>query len=275
MFGGNGKGGSDAQGGQVIDAPVSAALVSRIVLAELVAAAVILPVLFLVPAPYGRYQRKGFGPTVNARLGWLLMEGPAVVVPVWAFLRAGGAASCGPVPWLLLALWEIHYLQRTFLFPALMRDRTKRSPWLTVGLAVVFNCANGFANGTSLAWIGADPGRCASVTPLFVAGVALFVTGLAVNLHADHVLRTLRQPGETGYRIPRGGAFRWVSAANYFGEIVEWCGFALAALTPAAWAFAAFTVANLLPRGWTHHRWYRGTFADYPPERRAVIPFVF
>ncbi|HTO73850.1 MAG TPA: DUF1295 domain-containing protein, partial [Gemmatimonadales bacterium] len=74
---------------------------------------------------------------------------------------------------------------------------------------------------------------------------------------------------------PDGGVFRWVSCANYFGEIVEWTGFALAAMTPAAWAFAAFTAANLVPRGWAHHRWYRRTFPDYPPERRAVLPYLF
>jgi hypothetical protein len=242
-------------------------LVARLVTAEFVAAAVVLPILLVMPAPYGRYRRPGFGPMMPARLGWVLMELPAVVVPVWAFLAAGGA-SRGWAPWLLLGLWELHYVQRTFVFPLLMRGREATKPVLTVALAVVFNVLNGTVNGASLAW------RDGGMQAVQWLGVALFLAGLAVNLHADHVLRTLRRPGEEGYRIPHGGAFRWVSAANYFGELVEWTGFALAAATPAAWAFAAFTAANLVPRAVTHHRWYRATFPDYPAARRAVIPWL-
>ena len=40
-------------------------------------------------------------------------------------------------------------------------------------------------------------------------------------------------------------------------------------------AFAIWTIANLLPRARSHHRWYRERFAEYPSERRAMIPFVF
>ena len=247
--------------------PLTPSLVSRLVMAELVAAAAVFPALLVMPAPYGRYRRPGFGPALPARLAWLLMELPAVVVPVMAFLAAGGGER-GWVPWLLLGLWELHYVQRTFVFPLLMRGRGATKPVLTAGLAVVFNVANGVANGASLAW------RDGTLTPLNLVGVALFLAGLALNLHADHVLRHLRRPGEDGYRIPRGGAFRWVSAANYFGELVEWTGFALAAMTPAAWAFAAFSAANLVPRALSHHRWYRATFPDYPANRRAVLPFL-
>lgn len=59
-------------------------------------------------------------------------------------------------------------------------------------------------------------------------------------------------------------------------EMVEWCGWALAAWPslPAA-AFAAFTFCNLAPRGWRHHLWYKQRFPRYPKSRRAVIPFLW
>jgi len=88
-------------------------------------------------------------------------------------------------------------------------------------------------------------------------------------------LRTLRAPGERGYKIPHGGLYRFVSAPNYFGELVEWSGFALAAWSPAALVFVVWTAANLAPRAWANHRWYRRTFADYPTGRRALVPFLF
>jgi steroid 5-alpha reductase family enzyme len=88
-------------------------------------------------------------------------------------------------------------------------------------------------------------------------------------------LRSLRARGEHGYKVPFGGAFTYVSTPNYLAEIVEWLGFALAAQTLAARAFAAFTFANLAPRALSNHRWCREKFPDYPANRRALIPFIW
>jgi 3-oxo-5-alpha-steroid 4-dehydrogenase 1 len=232
-----------------------------LLIAELAAAALVFPILFFVPAPYGRYLRDGWGPSIPARAAWMIMEAPAVFVPILAFLHAGGGAG-----WWLLVLWELHYLQRTFVFPLRMRADGKRKPVLTVVMAAGFNVMNGWLNGTALAVWQADA--------WVWIGVVVFLAGMAINLHSDAVLRALRAPGETGYAIPRRGLFRWVSAANYFGEMVEWIGFALAVRSGAAWAFALFTIANLLPRGLAYHRWYQERFPDYPTDRRAVVPFV-
>ena len=223
---------------------------------ELLAAAVVFPILFFIPAPYGRYLRDGWGPSIPARAAWMLMELPAVVVPIVAFVHHGGTEGI----W-LLALWQLHYLQRTFVFPLRMRAEGKRKPLLTVVMAGGFNVMNGWLNGTALATWHAHA--------WVVVGAVIFLAGWALNIHSDEVLRRLRAPGETGYKIPRGGLYRWVSAANYFAEIVEWIGFAIAARTPAAWAFVAFTVANLLPRGIAHHRWYKRAF---PTTRPTAAP---
>lgn len=43
----------------------------------------------------------------------------------------------------------------------------------------------------------------------------------------------------------QGGMFEYVSGANFFGEIVEWAGFAIAAWSLPAAAFALFTFFNI------------------------------
>lgn len=229
------------------------------------AAAVVFPVLFFITAPYGRHARPGFGPTMPARAAWVLMESPSVFLfaALWWLHPGFGTASVT----LLGVAWLVHYVQRTFVFSLLMRGEIRQKPLFTVGLALAFNVLNAGGNAASL------PAR--EVDLPLVLGLLLFAVGLAINLHSDHVLRTLRGPGETGYKVPQRGLHRWVSAPNYLGEILEWTGFALAAQTLSAWAFVAFTVANLAPRAWSHRNWYRAQFPDYPAGRRALVPFVW
>lgn len=230
----------------------------------LVMAALVFPILFFVNAPYGRYHRKGWGPSVSSRLGWVIMESPSVFL--FAAVWFANPHFGDPLVVALGLLWLTHYVQRTFVFTALIQGG-KSHAWLTVGMAIVFNVLNASGNAGSFAPRAFD-------VPFFV-GAGIFLGAMALNVHSDHVLRTLRAPGETGYKIPTGGAFVWVSAPNYLGELLEWVGFAIAAQTLAAWAFAAFTFANLAPRAIANHRWYREKFPDYPKSRKALIPFVW
>ena len=69
-----------------------------------------------------------------------------------------------------------------------------------------------------------------------------------INQRAARVLIGLRKPGDSHSSIPRGGMYRFVSCPNYFGEILEWAGWAVMTWSLAGLAFAVFTVANLLPR---------------------------
>ncbi|GAB0187162.1 3-oxo-5-alpha-steroid 4-dehydrogenase 2 [Grus japonensis] len=109
----------------------------------------------------------------------------------------------------------------------------------------------------------------------FTSGLLLFLLGMGINIHSDLLLRQLRKPGEVTYKIPQGGLFTYVSGANYFGEIVEWFGFAIATWSLPAFAFAFFTLCCIGPRAYHHHRYYLKTFTDYPKSRKALIPFVF
>lgn len=239
-------------------------------------------VLWFIPAPYGRYSRPGWGPALPAWLGWMVMEAASPLALGLSFLL--GHARPQPVPMLLAGLWLLHYLNRAFLYPLRMRGRTRPMALSVAALAVLFNAVNGMLNGSHLRLHAGlyPPGWL--LDPRFLLGILLFGVGMGINLQSDAILRRLRAggpgsgtPGSPpgGYRIPRGGLFERVSSANYFGEIVEWCGWACLSWSLAGLSFAVWTAANLIPRARAHHRWYREHFPQYPRERKAVIPFLF
>lgn len=229
--------------------------------------------LFFVTAPYGRHARGGWGPEIGQRAAWVLMELPASVG--WAAIYFAGRHALEAAPLALLTIWQVHYVNRTFVFPFRIKvDEKKKTPLSIVGTAIVFNTLNAYVNARWVSEIGHyDTGWL--VDPRFGLGVVVFLVGFAINQHADWVLLNLRKPGETGYKIPHGGMYRWITCPNYFGEILEWTGWAIASWSLAGFAFTFYTFANLAPRAAAHHRWYMEKFPDYPKERRAIVPFVW
>lgn len=240
------------------------------VYAELALTGVTFVGLLFVVAPYGgRHGRGGWGPTVPARVAWIVMEAPAPVLFVVFFLL--GSRRVHLVPLVFLALWLVHYVYRAFVYPFLMRSGS-RMPVLVMALAIAFNTLNAWVNARWISEYGTYPVAWLA-DPRFWIGVALFAGGLTLNARSDRTLRRLKRAGG-GYRIPHGGGFRYVSSPNYLGEMIEWTGWAIATWSLAGTAFALYTIANLGPRAVANHRWYRSTFPNYPPERRALLPFV-
>ena len=224
------------------------------------------------PAPYGRhYGGSGWGRTVSSRVGWILMESPAVFF--FGFVYFQGEAAWSLVPLVFLAMWQIHYVNRTLIYPFRIRSE-RRMPLYVAGSGFFFNVLNGYLNGRFVSHLGHYESSWLA-DPRFVFGVALFVLGMSVNMHADQILFSLRNSSTTRYVVPKGGAYRYVSCPNYLGEILEWTGWAIATWSAAGLAFAVFTFGNLAPRARSNHRWYREKFADYPTNRRALIPGVF
>jgi protein-S-isoprenylcysteine O-methyltransferase Ste14 len=241
-----------------------------LVLLEFALAVATVAGLRFITAPYGRYGRGGWGPTVPARLGWLVMEAPAPIL--FAAVYATGTHRTEPGPLALLALWEVHYVHRAFVYPLWTRPGAPM-PLSVMGMAVTFNTLNGWINARWVSGYGDYPARWLA-DPRFLTGAVLFLGGLALNVSSDRTLRRLRAPGQTGYRVPYGGGFRWVSCPNYLGELVEWTGWAIATWSLPGLAFACYTAANLAPRAVAHHSWYREHFPDYPADRRALVPYL-
>ncbi|MCA9621615.1 MAG: DUF1295 domain-containing protein [Myxococcales bacterium] len=231
-----------------------------------------------VAAPYGRFGWLERGGNVDPRLGWWLMELPATVVFLVVF--ASGSHRDSPVALVFLGVWCVHYLNRGWLFPASMRvpeGRRKSFSAVVVVSGWLVTAAHGYLNAAYFTEYGHYDVDWLT-DPRFVLGMALYVTSLAGNVHADAVIRGLRpkdaDEASTTYRIPHGGLYRYVSCPNYLFELTAWCGFALATWSLGAVFVLGISLANLVPRALATHAWYRRTFPDYPSERRALIPHV-
>jgi len=236
-------------------------------------AAVTFVALQFINAPYGRHKRRGWGPSLSNRLGWLLMESPSVVLFGVLFF-IGSAPKTLPVI-LFFGLWEAHYIHRALIYPFMISDGRRLMPLAVVLMAFGFNIGNAYINGRYLFSLSGGYPLSWMLSPQMIVGLSLFIGGFIINRWADRVLQTLRKPGETKYTIPYGGLYRWISCPNYFGEIIEWTGWAIATWSLPGLAFALWTLANLAPRARANHIWYHQHFGDYPAERKALIPGIW
>lgn len=224
--------------------------------------------LFSVTAPYGRHFKPGIGPIISTRWGWILMESPSV------FLFAAVVAFNPPKSvfgWLLVGMWEWHYVYRTFIFSSFLRRPKKPMPLSIVLTGFCFNLLNSTINAFALHMMDQPAG---AYFYLSILGILVFFVGFYIHVRSDYLLQTLRKQGENGYKIPKGFLFDLVVSPNYLGEIVQWTGFALASQTLPAWMFAFYTVANLLPRALSHRQWYQDNFKEFSPRKKALIPWL-
>jgi len=208
------------------------------------------------------------------------MESPAFYVSAAVFFtQSDPAHRYNTVNLLLLSLFIFYYLVRSLVYPLLM---TSKQPMpIVVMFSAWFFCAyNGYLQGIYLAKYSTTESltttdTTSTLTTLrLTIGTLLFFVGWYINQASDHQLRSLKKHSD-GYKIPQGGMFQYVSAANYLGEIIEWCGYAVASWSIPALAFAVFTALQLGRRGLSYHQWYQQKFKEeYPKDRKAIIPFI-
>eukprot|EP00386_Alphamonas_edax_P009755 GDKI01031953.1.p1 GENE.GDKI01031953.1~~GDKI01031953.1.p1 ORF type:complete len:303 (+),score=95.20 GDKI01031953.1:107-1015(+) len=259
-------------------------------------------------APYGKLSEKQeakssswsvWGPPIPHVIAWTFMETPNLYVGAYHMYYGDKCSththSGSWINRLLLCLFLLHYVNRSIVYPLRLKN-PKPIPLVVSLMAFCFCLTNGWLQSL---------GVCSNATytqhtPLMWAriflGVCVFFLGLAINVQSDNHLISLREesdrkraqqpkdkdtppskPNESRYVVPRGSWFDrlGVSCPNYFGETLEWTGFALATNTYAAWSFAVFTCCFLGGRAVQQHQWYRGHFKEaYPKDRNAFFPFI-
>jgi len=249
-----------------------------------VMAVVVFIALFFFKAGYGYLSTSNWGPKINNKIAWVLMEAPSFGFMLYytlKFASEGGAVNGNSnlVLYVLASFFLLHYFQRSFIFPFMMRGKSTM-PIAVMLMGMTFNTFNAYIIGE---WLY-DPilnGGMYSIdwlwSPQFIIGTLIFIAGMGINLHSDHVIRNLRKPGDTRHYIPRKGFYRYVTSANYFGEFTEWIGFAILTWSPAGLLFAVWTFANLAPRAKSLTEKYISEFGDeYKAlNKKHIIPFVW
>ncbi|MBO6025758.1 MAG: DUF1295 domain-containing protein [Bacteroidales bacterium] len=239
-------------------------------------AAAVYVSLFFVNAGYGKFYDKKWGLAVNNKLGWVLMEAPVFIAMLVLWLCSDRRGDL--VRLAFLFLFELHYFQRSFVFPFRLRGNSVM-PLSIIVMGVTFNVLNALMQGGWIFYISPLDyyGNDWLTNPKFITGFLIFIIGMYINIQSDDIIRNLRKDGDTRHYLPKEGMFRYVTSANYFGEFIEWMGFAVLTWSWAGAVFAWWTFANLAPRAHRIYDAYKKEFGDELDTKRTkrFIPFIW
>ena len=232
-------------------------------------------ILMYTSAPYGRHIRSGWGKNIPARLGWVAMESPTIIIMSFYFYYYIDYVLLDLVGMLFYTMWMLHYVHRTLVWPFRAQMNKKVMPVSIALFAICFNVINTTINAESVFKAHFPYPKDWIMSPQFILGVLIFIVGMVINVTSDNILIKLRKQSHNEYIIPKAGLYKWVSSPNYLGEILEWIGWAIATWSLAGFSFAIWVMANLIPRARSNHLWYLENFNDYPEKRKILIPTIW
>ncbi len=247
-----------------------------LMLAMAATAVIVFIALYFIEAGYGKSISKKWGPAINNKLAWILMEAPAFFVMIYLWSQSDRKYETAPV--VIALFFLLHYFQRTFIFPLLLKGKSKM-PLSIMAMGMFFNTLNGYMQGEWIFFLSSPKFYTEGwlTSPQFIIGAIVFFVGMGINIHSDHVIRTLRNPGDTNHYLPKRGMYRYVTSANYFGEITEWTGFAILSCSIPGSLFVLWTMANLVPRANSIYHRYEKEFGCEFKERplKRIFPFIY
>ena len=170
--------------------------------------------------------------------------------------------------------FAMHYFQRSFIFPLLIKGRG-RMPIVVMMMGFVFNVINSTLQCNwlyNISNVHYYDGLFSKFR--FYLGLMIFVIGMFINIQSDHIIRTLRKPGDNKHYLPDRGMYRYITSANYFGEIVEWFGYSIMTNSLTSILFVIWTAANLVPRSFSIYNLYISEFGNIVLTKKRIIPFI-
>ena len=243
-------------------------------------AAVVFIALQFVTVAYGMTYNNRWGISINSKWGWWLMETPVFTTMLIIYgISFYIGKPFNVVTSFILLLFLLHYGQRSFVFPLLMKGNSKM-PLSVIFSGIFFNFSNAFMQGCWLFIV--SPKEYYQISwfwsPKFIAGTAIFFFGMVINLHSDRIIRKLRKSKEdNNYYLPKGFLFERINSSNYFGELLEWLGFAILTWSVAGFVFFCWAFANLVPRAKAVYYRYDHFFgAEFTKLKRwKIFPYIY
>jgi protein-S-isoprenylcysteine O-methyltransferase Ste14 len=189
------------------------------------------------------------------------MESPCVVIMViYAFIVRDDLQTIHVI---FLSLWLLHYIHRSFIYPFVIDMTNPKMPISIAISAFSFNVVNVNLQAFGIYYLTEYAADWIN-NYIFYLGLVVFFIGMYINIKSDYLIIALRKSKGPGYHLPTKFMHKYISSPNYFGEIIEWLGWAILTWSISGAVFALWTIANLFPRAFAHHQWYKEKFPDYP-----------
>ncbi len=218
--------------------------------------------------------------------------GPGFAVLAWVYALLPGAAGTRPVAMaVLVTAWgarlAVHIFRRNRGAGEDPRYRAIRTAhghafwWRSLFIVFWLQAAILWFVALPLLIAARSP-QPAQVTVTDVAGLLLFIVGLAFEAVGDHQLRRFKSVPANRGKVLDTGLWRYTRHPNYFGDAVLWWGLYLVAVSasggwmtiasPALMTFLLLRVSGvtLLERGLTASK---PGYADYVARTSAFFPW--
>lgn len=225
-------------------------------------------------AGYSKFADPKKSYKVPSRIGMLLLYSPAFVVSL-GYLRSAPKSNGNGREWLTAALLAVHFGKRVFecLFVHKYSGTMDGDFLVPISMSYVMTAALSAHQQLQIKdyshpWSG----------PVYGIGLGMAIVGQAGNFYHHLLLSRLRKDGNSSgerYVIPSGGLFRFVTMPHYFFELIAWLGLACVTQQMNGFLTLCDMTSYLAGRSVATTRWYKSKFANYPIERKHLIPFLF